>query len=331
MRLSAPTDALGSFRLIDNELGGVRKLIEEQLVAPAGAKAVGRLFKHINACRGKMIRPALLLLAGAACGKITDKHIRVAAIVEMMHDATLLHDDVIDEGQKRRGLPTVNSLWGNESAVLLGDFLLSRVFKMCADLEPHLTRIIADTASRTCQGELRQISLRNRGWRVDEAEYIDIITEKSAVFFSNCCYLGGLLAGAGRVQLRSLTDFGRNVGIAFQIADDLLDITGDENKTGKTTGSDADKKKLTLSVIHLLRTIDTRRKDAVKRRLNASGKSKDALAKMLSRSGSLRYAAGRAQEFVCKAIESLAVLKESDAKNALIETARFAADRAVIS
>jgi octaprenyl-diphosphate synthase len=257
--------------------------------------------------------------------------IRVAAIVEMIHDATLLHDDVIDEGQRRRGQPTINSLWGNESAVLLGDFLLSRVFKMCAELEPREARVIAAAAIRICEGELRQI-VQKRNWQLSESEYIDIITEKSAALFSSCCYLGGLLAQGTEKQVQSLAAFGLNVGIAFQITDDLLDIVGDESKTGKTLGRDADKNKLTLAVIHLLRAVDEEEKSAVidsyLERKNTQY-DKPALVEMLSRYGSLEYARNRAQEFVAAAVRALAGLQESDAKKALIETAKFMASRAI--
>jgi len=331
-----PQSGVPAFRLIDDELRQVKELIDEQLAGvPAkrgpSSSSVGRLFRRINIHGGKMLRPGLVLLSyrvvrDASCEKKTQydirntqyEAIRVAAIVEIIHNATLLHDDVIDEGQKRRGGPTINSLCGNESAVLLGDFLLSRVFKMCADLQPQVTKIIASAAGRTCEGELRQITQR-RNWQLDESEYIDIITEKSAALFSGACLLGGLLACGSEVQVRSLSDFGLNTGIAFQITDDLLDVIGDEGETGKTLGSDVDKNKLTLATIHLLRTVDESGKDAV---INVVC-DKGAPAEMLRRYGSLEYAHIRAQEFVSKAIGSLAGLRESEAKNALIETARL--------
>ena len=336
MQLPAHTDICGglppsgvaTFRLINDELGQVKELINEQLACCPDKIGVMRLVEYLNGCGGKMIRPGLVLLAGGAVGKITDKHIRIAGIMEMIHNATLLHDDVIDEGQRRRGQATVNSLWGNECAVLLGDFLLSKVFKMCADLEPQVVKIIATAAARTCEGELRQTAQREN-WQLDETEYIDIITEKSAALLSSCCYLGGLLAGAGEIAVRLLSDFGLNLGMAFQITDDLLDIIGDEVKTGKTLGSDVDKNKLTLAVIHLLRAVEEREKSFLIKEMNTSGQSKDALVEMLRSYGSLEYAYSRAQEFVAKAIAALAGLRESCAKEALIETARFIGRRGI--
>ena len=410
-----PQSRVPSFRLIDDKLGQVKGLIDEQLAETR--EPVRRLLRCTNIHSGKMIRPGLVLLSyrvvrpfasledrDGSCGKaLTAENaekklelkdsaasgdsavsenlrnaqydaIRIAAIVELIHNATLLHDDVIDGGQKRRGLPTVNSLCGNESAVLLGDFLLSRVFKMCAELKPEIINIIAGTVVRVCEGELRQMAQR-QNWQLSESEYIDIITEKSAALFSSCCLLGGLLAGASETQVRSLACFGLNAGIAFQITDDLLDIIGDESKTGKTLGSDVDKNKLTLAVIHLLRTVDEREKsavinsylvnpirgtalrgpqDALRQNPNSITRNnmiqkgeisngvnreayperdarceKESLAEMLGRLGSLEYAHSRAQEFVTKALDALTDLKEGEAKDALIETAKFIGRRAI--
>jgi len=310
--------SVSSFRLIKDELEQVRKLINEQMLCCADKTGARRLVEHLNSSSGKMIRPGLVLLAGMAVGKVTDKHIHIAAIMEMIHNATLLHDDVIDEGQRRRGQATVNSLWGNESAVLLGDFLLSRVFSMCADLEPGVVKIIAAASGRTCEGELRQIAQREN-WQLSEAEYLDMVTEKSAALFSSCCLLGGSLAGAGEDEVRQLSDFGLNLGIAFQITDDLLDIIGDEAKAGKTLGSDVDKNKLTLAVIHLLGVMDEKKRAlAIDSLCNKAG-----MVEMLKSSGSLEYAHDKAQEFVEKAISQLADVRDSDAKEALIETARL--------
>jgi geranylgeranyl pyrophosphate synthase len=376
-------------------LGQVKRLIDEQLAK--AREPVSRLLRCANIHGGKMIRSGLVLLsyrvvrdgscekgltaesAGDAKKELKLKNsaaygdpavrenqhntrndaVRIAAIVELIHNATLLHDDVIDGGQKRRGLPTVNSLCGNESAVLLGDFLLSKAFKICAELGPEITNIIASTAVRVCEGELRQVAQR-QNWQLSESEYIDIITEKSASLFRCCCLVGGLLAGASETQVRSLARFGLNAGIAFQITDDLLDIIGDEGKTGKTLGSDIDKNKLTLAVIHLLRTVGERQKSAVinsylvnpvrnsmaKNNMMQEGDNsdganrevypkgdagceKESLAEMLVRFGSLEYAHSRAQEFVTKALDALTELREGEAKDALTETAKFFGQRAI--
>lgn len=324
-----PPSDVTAFRLINNELERVKEAINEQLSCCPDKADVRRLVEHLNRCGGKMIRPGLVLLAGGVVGKITDEHIRVAAIMEMIHNATLLHDDVIDEGQKRRGQATVNSLWGNESAVLLGDFLLSKVFKMCSDLEPHVVKIIATAAGQTCEGELRQIAQRGN-WQLSETEYLDIITEKSAALFSSSSYLGGFLGGAGEAEVQLLSDFGLNLGVAFQITDDLLDLVGDQNKTGKPIGNDFDNGKVTLPVIHLLET-DRELAASV---LNGFGKRErgarsDSLNERLRTCGCIDYAQKRAQEFSERAVAAIEGFSQSESKNALVELTRFAVQRTV--
>ena len=329
-----PSGSVAAFKSISDELGQVKKLISEQLLSCPEEIGVVRLVEHLNGCGGKMIRPGLVLLAGKAIGKITGQHIRIAAIMEMIHNATLLHDDVIDKGQRRRGQATVNSLWGNESAVLLGDFLLSKVFRMCADSEPQVAKIIAAAAGRTCEGELRQVS-QKANWRLKETEYIDIITEKSAALLSSCCYLGGLLAGAGEVEVRLLSDFGLNFGIAFQITDDLLDLVGNQKKTGKQIGNDLDNGRVTLPLIHLLRTtaneIDRELVRGVLGGCGKRGRGKryGELAEKLRACGSIDYAQKRAQEFTRRAIAAIEGFSPSESKNALIELSQFAAQRVV--
>jgi octaprenyl-diphosphate synthase len=269
-----------------------------------------------------MLRPALVLISGLSCGELNDEHIHVAAIIELIHNATLLHDDVIDDGQIRRGVPTVNHLWGNESAVLLGDFLLSRVFGMCAQLPPAVVEVISKGTMQLCEGELRQI-VQKRNWSLSEDKYIDIIKDKSAALFSIACQLGAMLSDADEKKTQSMTNYGLNLGIAFQITDDLLDITGSENETGKTLGSDAETSKPTLPVIHLLSTLDEATKIELIERLNDPLVNKLDILQMLDKPNSLEYAQNRAKEFITQATESLENLESSKFKNVLIKTAEF--------
>jgi geranylgeranyl pyrophosphate synthase len=203
---------------------------------------------------------------------------------------------------------------------------------MCTDLEPRVAKIIATAAGRTCEGELRQIAQREN-WQLSETEYLDIITEKSAALFSSCCYLGGFLAGAGEAEVQLLSDFGLNFGIAFQITDDLLDLVGDQNKTGKPVGNDLDNGKVTLPVIHLLRTANETDRELVRQVLDESRRERltryDGLAEKLRACGSIDYAQKRAQEFAEQAIAAIEGFSQSEGKNALIELSRFAAQRAV--
>jgi octaprenyl-diphosphate synthase len=326
MPKNIPEKGLPSFRRIDLPLRQVRRLICESLQTRGARAELASFFDHLRAGSGKMLRPGMVLLTGECFGTLTEEHIQVSAMVEMIHHATLLHDDVIDEGCKRRGIPTANYLWGNESAVLLGDFLLSQVFRMAAELDSPVAKILAQTVARVCEGELRQ-TVHKRNWRLSEAQYLEIITEKSASFFGGCCRLGAMLSHADAGRIEAVAQFGLLAGIAFQIADDLLDIAGDETHTGKTLQSDLAKDKPTLAVIHMLRTLDAARQAQVRALLESPDGTGRKLAILLERAGSLRYAREQAAEYVERAIEALAEVPSSPAKEALIETARFMANR----
>jgi len=337
--MSAPTNISDSisqsgvpaFRLIESHLSRVKKLIDEQMTGPAEAGDINQLLEYVSCRSSEMIRPGLVLLAGKCCGKITEEHIRVAAIVEIIHNAMVLHYDVIGKGQKRLDRPSVNGLCSNETAVLLGDFLLGRVFQMCAELKPQVNEIIAGAAVRICEGQLRQIAQR-QNWQLSESEYIDVITEKSAVLFGIACRLGALLAQGTNDQIRLLDESGLNAGITYQITGELLDVIGDENETETSAGKDVYEHKLTLAVIHLLRSVDKEDRKAIIS--SCSGRKdlqldKDSLVKMLRNYGSLEYVRARVQDFVAESVGALGALKESDARDALIETVKFLAGRTI--
>jgi octaprenyl-diphosphate synthase len=326
MPKNIPGKGLPSFRRIDLPLRQVRHRIYESLETRGAQAELVSFFGHLRAGSGKMLRPGMVLLAGECFGTLTDAHIQVAAMVEMIHHATLLHDDVLDEGCQRRGVPTANCLWGNESAVLLGDFLLSQVFRMAAELESPVAKILAQTAARVCEGELRQ-TVHRKDWQLSEAQYLEIITQKSASFFGGCCRLGAMLSRADDGQIEAVAQFGLLAGIAFQITDDLLDIAGEESHAGKTLQSDFAKDKPTLAVIHVLRTLDEARRGEVRALLESPDGTGGELAVRLERAGSLRYAREQAAEYVARALQALAEVPSSAAKEALIETARFMANR----
>ena len=318
-----------AFRLIQNHLSRVKQLINEQMIGPAEAGDINKLLENMCCSNSEMIRSGLVLLAGMCCGKITEEHIRVAAIVEIIHNAILLHDDVIGRGQKQTDKPSVNGICGNENSVLLGDFLLGRVFQMCAELQPQVNEIIAGAAVRICEGQLRHIAQR-RNWQLSESEYIDVITEKSAVLFGISCRLGALLAQGTNDQIQLLTESGLNAGVAYQITDELLDMVGDESKKQRTANKGVYIPVLTLAIIHLLGSVGEKDKDAVIK--SCSGQKdlqydKQALVNMLKRYGSLDYVRVRAQDFVTDSVLALDALEKCDARDALIETVKFMAGR----
>ena len=323
---NTPQIAVPAFASIAEHLDHVRRTICDELVVPPGAPELEPLLEQIRRNNGKMIRPGLVLLSGSACGRIMDDHVRTAAVLELIHTATLLHDDVIDEGRTRRGKPTVNSRWGNESAVLLGDFLLGRVFRMGADLPDHASRQIADAAIEVCMGELRQVA-HKQDLELQEQQYLDIIANKSASLFRTCCSLGASLAGARPEQTEALGQFGLNAGIAFQITDDVLDIVGDEDRTGKTLGSDAVHNKLTLPLIHLIATAENGIVTRVRDILHRGPESKTELRSLLQHHGSLDYARSKSRSFIDRAVQSLSVIAPSQSLAALEQTAAFLCDR----
>ncbi|MBN1805042.1 MAG: polyprenyl synthetase family protein [Sedimentisphaerales bacterium] len=320
-----------SFGLIEHHLSRVKKLIDEQMTGPAGTGDIKKLLGHAHCRSSRMIRPVLVLLAGRYCGNITEEHIRVAAIVEIIHNAALLHSYVIDSRRQRHGRSFVNNLCNNETSVLLGDFLLGRVFQMCARTKPQVNEIISSAAVRVCEGQLRQIAQR-RNWLLSEPEYIGIVIEKNAVLFSTACRLGALLAQGTDDEIKFLAEYGLNAGISCQIVDDLLDIVNSQNHTTKTKDDNIDNHGLNLAFIHLLKVVDRNKKQMVidlYSRRNGARKDKDVLLEMLRDYGSLEYVKYRAQEFVTESIGALKTLRECETKDALVKTIRFIVSKTI--
>src|SRR5947207_6276549 len=238
-----------------SQLAGLTDCIAPQLAAveqrfmaelKSQIPSVNTLVKHVSRFRGKMLRPTLLLLSGKAFGELTDAHVTLATVVEMVHMATLVHDDVLDEAELRRKGATINHLRGNEAAVLLGDYLISHSYHLCSSLDSQLASlIIARTTNLVCEGELLQIDNRNN-YELSEETYLEIINRKTAVLTAACCQLGAIFAGANESTVKRLETYGLSLGTAFQIQDDILDIVGDPGTVGKTLGIDIEKGKLTL-------------------------------------------------------------------------------------
>lgn len=297
-------------------------IFRDELVSDQGF--ISDLCAHVARFHGKRLRPALLLLAARACGAVRPEHRVLAAVVEMVHIATLVHDDVLDEADIRRRSATVNRLWGNERAVLLGDYLISHAFHLCSSLPtPQAARMIAHTANTVCEGELMQVFHREN-LALREAEYLDIISRKTASLIGVCGALGAIYAGAPREQVDALRQYGLAVGIAFQITDDLLDLTGDEAEVGKSLGRDVAKGKLTLPLIHFLRSQD----EVLRARLITALRSADdqryrEVARLIASSNSIEYAQSTAERYVSSARQALDALPPSDARCALEAMAAF--------
>jgi octaprenyl-diphosphate synthase len=318
-----------AFKIIETHLQRVKKLIDEQMTGPIEAGNISRLLHCLRRSHSKMTRSGLALLSGMCCGRITEEHIRIAAVVEIIHTAMLLHDGVVNKCHEPCLAPSVSSLCSNETAVLVGDFLLGRVFQMCARLSAPANEIIAGAAARICEGQLRHIAQRNN-WQLSESEYIDIITEKNALLFSTACRLGALLAQGNKLEAESLAQYGLNTGIVHQIADDLLEAVNDRGQNAESYQEGGYRQKLGLPVIHLLSSAGREEKEAI---INLCSGAKDiryeknTLVNMLRTNGSLEYAQIRVRDFVTESIEALGPLKENRTGKVLIETVKFVAGR----
>lgn len=313
---------------IAGELAESERIFASELASRYGF--VQQLADHAAEFGGKRLRPALVLLTGRACGGLTEEHPVLAAVVEMIHTATLVHDDILDESMVRRHSATINAEWGNETAVLLGDYLFSHAYHLAASLETTLAcRWIGRATNLVCEGEMMQV--HNRGnLELDELAYYEIIRGKTAELTAVSCRLGAHYAGASDEVVESLEEYGRDLGVAFQIADDVLDLWGEESATGKTLGTDLEKQKLTLPVIRLLNTASSETAERVRRMLvEAHPEARRRVRPMLESSGALDYAWQRAEAFAAEALSRLSVLPESPAKEILAKLTRHVVRRAV--
>jgi octaprenyl-diphosphate synthase len=278
---------------------------------------VAGVVDHVRHYRGKRLRPVLLLLSARACGRVTSAHHTLAAVVEMIHAATLVHDDVLDGARVRRRVPTVNALWGTKTSVLLGDYLFTHAFHLASTVDARACGLIGEATDRVCEGELCQV-LQAGNLDLGEEEYFDIIDGKTAELTSVCCRLGALYAGAPAEVVEGLARFGRYAGQAFQIADDLLDLVGDEKATGKSLGTDLEQGKMTLPLIHLLRSLPERQAARARQALcGEDDNRREALRPLLQQAGSLQYALGKALDLAAAARAELAVLPPSPCRGVL--------------
>ncbi len=323
---TAPVQLSTIYAPIREDLEEVERILRAEL--RSRYPFIDRLAKHGFRLGGKRLRPALVLLSGKACGGVTPEHRLLGAVVEMVHTATLIHDDVLDEATLRRHSDTINARWDNETSVLLGDYLFTRAVCLVSSMDDVFAcRAISQAGKIMCEGELRQIE--NRGnYDLSEEAYLDIIAGKTAALCACCCRLGAYYAGAGLEEREAYARFGRNLGIAFQIVDDLLDVLGDEATTGKSLGTDLVKQKPTLPLIRLLNQVDGRGRAELTAILSRTdGQHRDALRPWLERSDAISYARQKAARFVQRAAEELPPLAASVADETLKQLADFVVTR----
>jgi octaprenyl-diphosphate synthase len=304
------------FAPIAADLEAVERILAQEL--KSRYSRVAPVIEHVRHYRGKRLRPALLLLVARACGKVTPAHHTLGAVVEMIHTATLVHDDILDSATVRRHVPTVNARWGTHNSVLLGDYLFTHAFYLASTLDDvRACRLIGDATNRVCEGELCQ-GLQRGNLELSEDEYYDIIEGKTAELIACCTHLGALYSGASTEVVQGMTRFGRHVGMAFQIADDVLDLVGEERDVGKSLGTDLDQQKMTLPLIRLLSGQGGALADWARAILDAPGNHKRAaLRPCLAESDGLDYARRRAEEFAAEARRELDCLPSSPCRTIL--------------
>jgi octaprenyl-diphosphate synthase len=312
---------------VKDELRETEKLFREQLRHEDAF--VDELVSHGCLLGGKRLRPALLLLAAKAVGEITREHYLLGAVVEMIHTATLVHDDVLDEASTRRHLATVNARWDNEAAVLLGDYLFTHAFYLASTTgSTTACRVIGESTNRVCEGEIRQKGSRGN-WQLTEAAYFTIIDGKTAALTECSCRLGALFAGANENATHRMAEFGRLLGMAFQVADDLLDVLGQPGVVGKTLGTDLEKQKPTLPLIHALKWASAEERQTMLDIIYQGGEDRiEKLFPYLEKHDSLGYAKQQAIEFVEAARSQLRELPPSPARQTLEHMADFVVNRA---
>ena len=308
---------------VADELSQVEARLAEVLT-PATPETTA-LTEHINRHKGKRLRPLLTLLAGKVCGPLTPQHVDLAAIVEMIHAASLIHDDVVDAADMRRRLPSVNVKWGNEVAVLLGDFVFSKAFSVLSALDsPSATAILCRATTHMCEGEMRQL-LRRFDATLTEDEYLEIIDAKTAELFAVSCRLGAGASGAARQLAATLSRYGRGVGMAFQIADDCLDLTGDQAKVGKTLHTDLETGRLTLPLIHAMKQESEGIRDLVFPQHGPV--QRGAIVQAMARHDALAYSRDTASRFCREAKALLRPLPNTPCKQSLLALADLAIER----
>jgi octaprenyl-diphosphate synthase len=311
---------------VANELAATEEVLRSELRSEN--PFVDQLVKHAFRLGGKRLRPALLLLAGKATGELNRDHIVLAAVVEMIHTATLVHDDVLDEAAIRRHDDTINARNGNEASVLVGDFLFTHAFSLAASLETtYACQSIGRSTNIVCTGELRQINTKGN-YSLTEAEYLEIIDGKTAELCACCCRLGAHYAGGSATIEDAFDRYGRYLGIAFQIADDLLDLVGDPTQAGKSLGTDLEKQKPTLPLIQLLATCSEAEQHEILSLCHRDGaEARGQLAARMKQSGAFDYARRRAQQYADQALAELRPLPNSPAKDVLAELTRLVVSR----
>lgn len=315
--------------LLENDLKAVNRLIVERMDSPV--VLIPQLAGHIVASGGKRLRPLLTLATARMCGYTGDRHVVLATCVEFIHTATLLHDDVVDESDLRRGQDSANAIWGNKPSVLVGDFLFSRAFElMVLDGSLEVLRILSQASSVIAEGEVLQLITAN-DTTTDESAYLDVIKAKTAELFAAACELGSVVAERPAHEQEALKNYGLNLGIAFQLIDDALDFSAKQATLGKAVGDDFRDGKITLPIILAVARGDDDERAFWRRTLEDDeqndGDLEHAIA-LMERHGCLDDTVERARQYGDKARKSLDIFPDGEVKRTLLQIIDFCVERA---
>ncbi|UCD84706.1 MAG: polyprenyl synthetase family protein [Deltaproteobacteria bacterium] len=309
---------LEAFDLINGELQRVEETLRKNIESQV--KIIPEVGDYVLKSGGKRFRPSLALVSARLCGYQGERHINLASAVEFIHTASLLHDDVIDEAELRRGKSSVNSIWGNKNSILIGDYLSSRASSLVAhDGDLRIVKIFSEFISRMAEGELLQHAKR-KNINLHEDDYLSIIKKKTATLISVACQVGAILGQSSPEEESALTDFGLDLGMAFQLKDDCLDYTSEKEELGKGIGADLKEGKLTLPLLLVLKKCTAQEKKAIKKIVSASVLTKKELttvADLIDKYEGIDYTLDRANEYISKAKRHLDIFPDSPEKYAL--------------
>jgi len=330
MQVAENTPNYVSFEDIATLAAGDMRAVDDLIVRSleSDVALVSQVSEYIVMSGGKRLRPLIVLLAARALGYKGDQHIRAATIIEFIHTATLLHDDVVDSSSRRRGQDSANTVFGNQASVLVGDFLYSRAFQMMVDVgEMRIMRILADATNTIAAGEVMQL-MNVHDPDTTEDDYRQVIYRKTARLFEAGALIAAVLSGKGGQIESSMVEYGRHLGTAFQLVDDALDYRASADELGKNIGDDLAEGKATLPLIYALQNASDEDSKIIRAAILEGGLDQlDHITRIIESTGALQYTADKAQEAADKAIASLAGVPDSEFKQALINIAEFSVQR----
>ena len=315
-----------------NIVGNDLKLVEQQFRKDleSDVPLIRKVGEYVLSSGGKRVRPALLLLAAKLCGYQGDKAVPLASVIEFIHTATLLHDDVVDSATLRRGIASANTLWGNEASVLVGDFLFSKSFSLMVGVgNLDILRVLSDATTVIAEGEVMQL-LCTGELDLTEERYVGVVRAKTAILMSAACEAGAILGEVPADRRKALADFGMELGIAFQLMDDLLDYTASEEEFGKCIGHDLEEGKITLPLIHTLRRCTSPERCVIESVVEKDEMSLDefrAVSSLVRQYDGIEYTVETARRYIAASRDRLDPFEASPVKDALLELADYVVTR----